>query len=61
MLFPRCGMRSVTFLPQGLRLSTGFWAFALSLPNRRHVVAIPGPQTGAADPPAVIECLPESR
>ena len=28
MLLPRCGMRPVTFLPQGLRLSTGFWAFA---------------------------------
>jgi hypothetical protein len=61
MLFPRCGMRPVTFLPQGLRLSTGFWAFAPPLPDRRHVIAMPVPQIRAAEHPPVIKCLPESR
>jgi hypothetical protein len=39
MLFPPCGMQPVTFLPQDLRLWTGFWAF------RRHcrIDAMPAP------------------
>jgi hypothetical protein len=54
-------MRPVTFLPQDIWHSTGFWAFAPLLPDRSHVIAIPVPQTGVADHPSVIKCLPESR
>jgi hypothetical protein len=48
MLFPRCGMQPVTFLPQDLRLWTDFRALAPPLSNRRHAGAIPVTQTGAA-------------